>query len=187
MVESKTIATIAVAVVLSLLGALLLNGKQGPSGNSGHDGQDGKDGSSFGALVSPDIASPFLGFGDVRAWAAGPTFALGGSTSTACNIQSPAATTTLVAATLRIDSIPYATAATTWGIYRSDTPDTKTTQLALRDVLPKGSIIATTSLTALVDGVVTPNSWISFILSTTTTVGPSFTPTGKCSVVFREI
>jgi hypothetical protein len=51
---------------------------------------------SYGALSSPDIASPYLGFGGVRRWA-GSTGLITGA-ATVCSIQSPAATSTLVSA-----------------------------------------------------------------------------------------
>ena len=171
--------------VALIVGVLAL--MKGPSVVQGPPGADGKPIEVVaGALSSPDIQSPYLSFGNVRAWGSGSDFRTG--TSTLCAIQSPAATSTLVSATLRMDSLPYEL--TDVVIARGTTAFATSTILAFKDVFTTselGYLVATTTLTTLVDGIVLPNSFINFRYSTTTVVNANFQPTGKCSVVFREI
>ncbi len=197
MVESKTIATVAVAVVLSLLGALLLNGSRGASGPSGHNGQDGKDGSSFGALVSPDIASPFLSFGGVRSWAWSPT--LTAASVTVCSVQAPAATSTLIHASLTVNSQPYAN---TYEIGIATSATATTTRVALRTlngtvspdflnavasstVNQQGAVTASGN-EAPINKVVGPHQFVNVNVSTSS-ASATFAPDGHCNVVFREL
>ena len=140
-------------------------------------------GQIFGAVASPDIASPYLSFGGVRTWAAGVTVNQAAS-STLCAILSPSATTTLVAATLGINN---ELGTNEFQIGRGATWGATTTLLASGSVAASTwlSLVATTSTTALTDGVVLPYSYINFKVATGT---PGImTYNGKCSVVFREI
>lgn len=143
-----------------------------------------------GALSSPDIASPYLSFGGVRFWAAtqSPTAA----SSTVCSIQSPAATTTLEAATVRIDSS--AAYLVQYELGKATTNYATTSRLALFDIAAnaQAAIIATTTtsggvaLTNVTDNIIAPNSFINLRISTST-ASAAFAPTGRCSAVFREI
>jgi len=143
----------------------------------------------FGALSSPMIPSPFLNWGGVSEWRSGND--LRTATSTLCALQSPAATSTLRTATLRVDSLPYELAYV--AINRGSTAFSSSTRLAIKDpwtTSELGYLVATSSagtFGGLVDGVVLPNSWITFTFSTTTVVNANFQPTGKCSVSFLEI
>lgn len=143
---------------------------------------------SLGALSSPDINSPFISWGGVRQWASSAGFTP--ASQTLCAIQSPAATTTLVAATVRFDSTISLGAGTYelgWGAVSGAT----TTVLA-RATLPSAKqtkeLVATTSITTpvLTDNVVNPSTWINLNIASGT-VSTSFAPTGKCLAVFREL
>lgn len=138
---------------------------------------------SLGAVNSPDIQSPYFSFGNLRMWA--NSSALTSGSATLCAIQSPAATSTLVTATLGLTNPSYTNNYEIgWGASSGAT----TTNLARATVAASTwiSLIATTSATALTDGVVLPNSWINFKVATGT-ASSVYAPTGKCSVVFREI
>lgn len=136
-----------------------------------------------GALSGPDIPSPYLSFGGVRQWAGNTPLRTG--TSTVCSIQSPAATTTLVAATARLDSI--ASYVTSWQIGKDPTAFSTTTALASMTFAANatGSIVAT-STSGLTDTLIAPNSFINLKLATTS-ASATFAPVGNCAAVFREI
>lgn len=137
-----------------------------------------------GALASPAIG-PWFSYGDIihDGQSADVTFT-NTATSSACSILSPAATSTLSRATLRVATEPYAN---TWKIFRASTPTTQTTLLASGLVGTTGSIIATTSVTALTDGVVLPSSYINFVVATTTTVNANFSAVVHCEAAFIEL
>ena len=180
MVESKTIATVAVAVVLALLGSWLI-GVQGPSGPRGADGQD-----AFGALAGPDIASPYLKWGDVRTWQAQPS--LQTATSTLCSIATPSATSTLVTAAIILDSTPHSFIAQ---IGTSDNTGSILTTLGIGNIGTSiGLVTLVASSTSANSGaqlVVGGGKILNFNLSTSTAVGATFVPTGRCTAVFREL
>jgi hypothetical protein len=145
----------------------------------------------LGALSSPDIASPFISWGGVRHWAQSAGFY--SASSTLCAIQSPAATSTLTSADLRVDSLPY----TLLGleISKASTAFASTTQLAY-DISFSTSELgylrvllggATSSPTGIADSIIAPNQFINFRFATTTTVNSNFAPTGKCQASFREL
>ena len=142
----------------------------------------------LGALAGPDIPYPYFSFGDVRQHALGASLTSATSSSVTgfilCAIQAPAATTTLVAATLRVNGNPYSNE---FEISRSTTNTATTTRLALLvSAAADVEVIATTTATALTNGVVIPNSYIMFAVATGTP-STSWTRAGKCSAVFREI
>lgn len=173
-------------IVIAGLVAALLTGAIFVVMNPAQDGRDGANGQNgLGALSSPDVSSPYFSFGGVREWATSAEFK---SASTTCAVQSPAATTTLVSATARFDSIP--DAASTWELGNATTAYATTTSLgkfALGSGA-KGDLIATTSVTALTDGRVAPSTYINLKIATTTAGTYSgWTPVGRCNVVFREI
>lgn len=137
-----------------------------------------------GALSSPALG-PWFSYGDIihDGQSSDVTFA-GTATSTACAILSPAATSTLSRASLRVATEPYAN---TWKIFRASTPTTQTTLLAQNLVGTTGSIIATTTTTTLTDGVVLPNSYINFVVATTTAVNNNFNAVVHCEATFIEL
>lgn len=140
-----------------------------------------------GALAGPDLASLYFSFGGVREWAGSAGFYT--ASTSLCAIQSPAATTTLVAATVRIDTST--TTASIVEIGKALTAFATTTRLALLTVGANAvnlNLVATTTVTTLTDGVVPPNSWINTMVGFTTGTASAATAlTGKCSAVFREI
>lgn len=139
-----------------------------------------------GSVASPDIASPYLSFGDVRQWAAGATLNQA-ATSTLCSIRSPYATTTLVSATLGITN---KAGTQTFNIGLSTNSSNSTTTLLAGDAVVAStwlSLVATTTLTngTLTSNVVLPLSWINFKVASGTPGIMAYK--GKCSAVFREI
>lgn len=141
---------------------------------------------NVGALSSPDFASPYFSFGGVRSWAGSESLQSG--TTTLCAIQAPAATTTLAAASVRIDFA--STSAAYIELGNATTAFATTTSLGKTTVLAnaQGAMAATSSVTALLpDGVVPPNSWINVKASFATAASAATVPQGRCNVVFREI
>lgn len=139
-----------------------------------------------GSLAGPDIPSLYLNWGGISHWAfSAQLMSVGAATSTICDIVTPPATTTLSSATLRVDATPYAG---TWKIFKGAAQAAQTTLLGSNDLSGTiGAVIATTTATAITDGVLPPNSHIGFFIATTTAVNANFVPTGKCSVTVREI
>jgi len=173
---NNNLATGVLAGVVALLGAYVFTHQTAPLPVQTQ--------TNLGALSGPDILSPYLSIGGVRSWYGSMDLRVG--TTSVCAVQAPAATTTLVSATARIDTAAgYATA---WEIGNATTAFATTTSLGLLGLAAStnGALIATTSVTALKDGIVPPNTWINVRLATTTT-SASFQPTGRCSVFFREI
>lgn len=139
----------------------------------------------FGALSSPDIVSPYFSFGGVREWAA--SVELRQASTSLCAIQSPAATTTLTSASLRVDFAT--TTAQQLEIGKATTAFATTTRLAIVSIAANASthLVATTSATALQDGIVAPYSWINAQITAGVGGAAGNVPTGRCNVVFREI
>lgn len=145
---------------------------------------------SVGAFSSPDLQSPWFGFGGVRQWAG--SMSMRTASTSLCSIQSPAATTTLVAATA------YVTGGNTYandyqlgfGIAQGAT----TTNLARLSIGANAAGVAIATSTNLVqsfgnggkDGQIPPNTWINFNVSTTS-ASSLYAPTGQCYAVFREV
>ena len=187
--ELKQIGASVLASLIVVAGVLwVANPKQGPTGPQGPQGPQGIPGEqSLGALSSPDISSPYLSWGNVRDWRLGQD-PLNTGTTSLCAIQTPAATSTLVSATLRIATLPYAVSVE---ISNATTAHASTTRLGARTMAAtsEGFLVASTT-TNLPNGVVFPNSYINFRVATSAApdaVNANFQPTGKCSVVFREI
>ncbi len=184
MVNTKTIATVAISVVLSLVGALALLGN-GPTGPQGPAGK------SFGALVSPDIASPFLSWGGVRQWAYSPAL---GSSKTVCSVQAPAATSTLIHASVVVNSQPTANQFEI-GIATTNTATTTRVALKTLSALTDDSLNAVASSTPTAMGTVTtgdtpinivvgPHQFVNVNVSSSTL---PLTHVGHCNVLFREL
>ena len=144
-----------------------------------------------GAATGPELPYKYLSVGGVRTWYSHST-SFPTATSTLCSFQSPAATTTLVAATMNIKNT---TGTNTFQVGRaaagaSNVNSTATTTLLASLTVGSvsyGELVATTTLTAsgLTDGVIIPYSWINFKVGTGTPGTITFT--GSCSAVFREL
>lgn len=98
------------------------------------------------------------------------------------------ATSTLVAATLKVDANE--AYANTFEIGIGTTPYATTTRLGIKTIAASvpGEVIASTtdSVTGLSGNVLIPNRYINFNVATGTP-SDSFNPTGKCVVQYREI
>jgi hypothetical protein len=106
---------------------------------------------------------------------------------TVCSVRSPAATSTLESATVLFQSVASyaATFQMGWGASNTATT-TRIAELTVGAGVKFATLIATTSATALTDGVVPPNSFINVNVATGS-VSSTFAPVGTCDVVFRVI
>lgn len=137
-----------------------------------------------GAVTSPYFNSKSFSFGGVMHWGGGKDSLTSGS-ATLCSVQAPSATSTLVSATMRVENAAYAN---TFQVGNADTSSATTTLLGSLTVAASkwGELVATTSVTALTNGVVRPNTYIVFKVATGTPAA-SFAPSGDCKVVFRQL
>jgi hypothetical protein len=139
------------------------------------------------AVSSPDIPSPYFSFGGLRHWA-GLTTMTTALSNTVCSIQSPAATTTLIAATANFTLISSSTDAE---IGLGATNSATTTLIS--PAMTAASLTAGTQ--ALIIGsstasqlIVPPNYFINVNVgggSVGGTVAQKFV--GSCAAEFREI
>lgn len=187
----------ACVIALNAQGIQGVQGDRGPRGEQGVAGQDGidgvngrngKDASNFGAVTGPDSYFQTETHNGVRYDFVRQ--ALIPASSTLCAIKTPSASSTIVSATANIASgNTYANDYQLgWGL----TAGATTTNLA-RLTLAAGAsnaAIATTTLTSSigggVDGVVPPNTYINFRVSTSS-ASATFIPVGACNVTFRGI
>lgn len=140
----------------------------------------------FGSLAGPDIPSPYLKWGGGIGLVVRPTgVALTTATTTPCAIQSPAATSTLEVAGIRLDVS--SSTATTWTIARATTAFATTTQIGTNYTVAANTqafINASTSPAAGAPEVFPPNNWLVFSETGGITSGDSgtgFVPSGECS------
>lgn len=143
----------------------------------------------LGAVSSPDMASPYFSFGGVRRWATSAGFTP--ASQTLCAMHAPAATSTIISASVRFDTT-IATGASSYELGWGATSGATTTVLA-RTLMASGrqtkELVATTSISGtpvLTDNVVAPSTWINFNIASGTP-SASFAPTGRCEAVFQEI
>ncbi len=138
---------------------------------------------SYGS-ASPDIPSPYFSYGDLRHWATKTTMYQG--TTTLCAMQSPAATTTLRSATANFTFS--ATYANDYQLANATSAFATTTNLGKITIAANalGTLVATTTVTALTDGIVAPNTWINLKVSTST-ASTTFAPIGTCAATFIEV
>jgi hypothetical protein len=143
-------------------------------------------GPSVGSVSSPDIASPYLSFGDVRRWAS-HTGSLTQATTTICALQSPAATSTLVLGTLRLDVSSSTASTITYA--KAATPYATTTLFNSVAVAANGQaaiLAASTTVSALTqtNAIFAPNQYL--VVGMQGGVG-TFSPTGSCNAVWQEL
>lgn len=101
--DKKTLlVSLATAVVASLVVVWAVGGQVGPQGPAGVPGSPGKDG-KLGSLSGPDIPSQYLRWGGVASYQAQADLTNAtAATNTPCIMTSPAATSTLRFAMLRV-------------------------------------------------------------------------------------
>lgn len=164
----KIIAPLAIGIVVGLLLGNHMVSKQVSN--------------QVGAVSSPDIMSPYFSFGGVRNWGA-HTDSMHTATSTVCVIQSPVATSTLLSASMRLDT--GSTSASTLRISKATTAFATTTTLASSALAANlGGIITATTSIASDNAVVNPSNYIVFSMEGGTGV---FSPTGSCQATFEQI
>lgn len=130
----------------------------------------------------PVINGPYIQYGGVTTYAA-RTDNLNQASTTACSLQSPAATSTLVLGSSGIRYEVSSTTAVTAKFYKAANPDTATTFLfgAALSANAKGTIVATTSADAFVFG---PNQWFNVVQTGGT---GTYSPSGACQAQFVTI
>lgn len=144
-----------------------------------------------GAVSSPEIPSPYFGFGDVRWWAGKMETAQ--ATTTVCAIQSPVATSTLVGGgvSLSVSS----TTASTVTVAKATTAFATTTLLRTVSVSANAQaqfpLASTTSVASAaaweleqVNLTFAPNTWL--VVGMAGGVG-TFSPTGTCTAVWQQV
>ena len=142
----------------------------------------------FGALAGPDIPSPYLNWGGMRQWNNGLSFTQ--ATTTPCAIQSPAATSTLVEAGVRVDVA--STTATRWDIAKAANAFATTTAIgSMQNIAADGQAFfhASTSPGAGAVEVFAPNTFLVIGVRggiTPGTAGTGFVPSGRCQATFIE-
>jgi hypothetical protein len=144
---------------------------------------------SVGALGSPDIISPYLNWGGVRTW--NSRIDIKQATTTVCAIQSPAATSTLRYAAVKIDLA--STTATIWNVAKANTAFATTTAIGTAHSVAGSSqdfILASTSPAAGDALVFAPNQWLVVGVQAGITsgdaAGTGFVPTGSCQASWTE-
>lgn len=153
--------------------------------DSGSPGRDGKDGVTVGAVASPDIMSPYVSWGSVRQWAARDADLTAAST-TICAIQSPAATSSLMHASVVLEVS--STSASTLTMAKASTAFATTTLMGREAIAAnaKALIVASTSPTTYEANIFNPNQWIVVSMEGGA-VGTTFSPTGVCEAVWVEL
>lgn len=154
-------------------------------------------GANLGALAGPDIPSGYLRWGGgngVRVWPTGRALTQG--TTTVCSILSPAATSTLLSAGLKLDVASSSATLVEFG-QSTSVPTATTTRIGTAYVVAGGAsafIAASTSPTTGATTVFAPNTYLNIKVQGGVTLGDSataagaagFVPTGACQATFEE-
>lgn len=138
------------------------------------------------AASSPDLPGRYFSFGGVRNWG-GKTSALTSATTTICSFQSPASTSTLLQATLRLDT---STTVTSIIQFSKNTVNNGTSSTGLLSgnytvaANAKAFIQASTTPTGTAV-VFEPNAWLNVVVAASGGV-QTVSPTGLCQATFQE-
>lgn len=140
---------------------------------------------TLGALAGPDIPSPYISFGDVRQFAA-RTSVLTAATTTVCALQSPAATSTLIAGGINFSVS--STSASTVTIAKATTAYATTTLINSASVGANAQatiLAASTTVSALeqTNRIFAPNTYL--VVGMAGGVG-TFSPSGNCEAVWVQ-
>lgn len=139
---------------------------------------------NLGAISSPDIPSPYLSWGGVRQWAMNRT--LNTATTTVCSIRAPlSATTTLLKATIRLDTS--STTASTVTFAKANGGAGSTTPFNAFSVSAGAqaalSLPATTTAAGMANYTFAPGAFFNVTMAGS---AGTFSPTGECHAVFLE-
>lgn len=139
----------------------------------------------LGAVSSPDIPSPYISYGGLIHWA--NAVQLNTATNTLCSIQSPAATSTLVYASVFFTS----TTSPSLVQISKGTTISGTSTSALSSATPfaanqGGYVVASTSVDSLAGTLVfAPNQFL-VVQQFGVAVPGTMSPTGQCSAEFLQ-
>lgn len=161
-----TISGALVAIVFSII-ALVLSATGGTVTNN------------LSAVSSPDISSPYFSYSDIRHWGA-KTTNLTQATTTICALQSPAATSSLQTASIRLTTS--STTASTLTLAKATTPYATSTSLGAVSASANGQIVGVASTTG--SHIFAPNQY--FVVGMQGGTG-TFSPTGVCQATWVEI
>lgn len=140
-----------------------------------------------GSLAGPDIPWPYLQWGGIPEWRNSSSNLIA-ATTTPCNIQSPASTSTLVMASVRFETSSSSATQLYWG--KATTMSATTTNLGYGTLgaNAKGTFLASTTPTATgstVDPayVFGPSQWLN--LGMAGGIG-TFSPVGQCEAIWLQ-
>ena len=166
-----------------------VRGLQGPQGPQGPRGADAPASGSkiVGGLSSPDISSPYFSVGGVYEWKAQTANLIQAST-TLCAIQSPAATSTLGRAVIRL--VNATTSAVIIDLAKASSPYATTTLLGTTYAMGGSTQVTIVASSTGLGGsqVFAPNDW--FVVKHADGTGGGYTgeaPTGVCQAVWTAI
>lgn len=137
----------------------------------------------LGAVSGPDSSFPCESHNGVTRCFA--TMGMRVGTTTTCSLKSPNASSTLVTSQARFIIASSSAALVEMG--RASDNGATTTLLARQNFAAGagGSLIATTSATALTDGIVAPNSFINVRITGAGGATAATAPTGVCQATFE--
>lgn len=142
----------------------------------------------LGSVASPDIQSPYFSVGGLAFWANRTTSLVQAST-TLCSIRSPAATSTLVHAAIRLDSA--STSAAYVEIARSTSPAATTTRIGSPYVVAanaQATIVASTTGSVAGDATIfPPNNYFVIKAGFATAATSATAPSGACQAFWAAI
>jgi hypothetical protein len=182
--------TLTVSGLVSLVVASLLVWVIAPE-----NGKPGKDGVTVGALSTPSLG-PWFDVGGVRHW--GTSMELRQGNKTVCSVQGPAATSSLIHASLVVNQQDYAT---TYEIGIAASATATTTRVAIDSISANtwDAVSSFASSTPILSGlfpegpvngainiVVGPHQYVNVNVATGT-VSATFDPVGHCNIMFREL
>lgn len=135
-----------------------------------------------GSAVGPESSNSYQCYNGVCTYYAKAV--MSPATTTICSLKSPSATTTIISP--RALFVPSVTYANNFEVGLASNAFATTTSLGKITIAANGSgeLVGTTTVTALKDGVVPPNSYINFRVSTST-ASATFAQKGTCVVEFR--
>lgn len=137
----------------------------------------------FGAITGPELPFPYLQINNLRLWPFNaPVYA---ASTTACAIQSPSSTSTLVSFALNFRNSTTTSAVVT--VAKGSSPGATTTQL-IPDTTVSGNARATITATSSnagsdVNNLYGPNTYLNVTLKGG---AGGFTPAGQCTGIFEE-
>lgn len=147
----------------------------------------------LGSNPGPDMYSPFLNFNGVKSWY--NSLSMQKATTTLCAIQSPAATSTLAFASVRLNTAT--STITVINVAKASTAFSSTTVMGTMTIPASESTLFTASTTdngsndrADENFIFPPSQWLNVFIENAFKGGANptgYVPDGQCKAVFTEI